>query len=272
MFPSRWTTAAALAAVLVAVSGCGGPPSTVQTIPDQYRPEPAIVELTDPTRPVPPERFAQLDAGRIAPGDLLDMRVLGFPELSGNFLVGQDGRINLSLIGGVQASGKTPEELDRDITNAMSAYYRNLDVALNVNTPVTRNVYVLGQVSRPGRIDFKTGERVLHALADAGGMVEGARENSIVLLRREEDGRDHAYRLDFSQIHTQLAPRDIFLQPGDVVFVPKSKFQTVYEFTDNLLDVLQRGASTALIVDELQRRSQNISVPITDTTPAKQQP
>jgi polysaccharide export outer membrane protein len=252
----------ATVAVLFTVAGCGGSRSTtIADVPEQYRPEPAIVDLTDPTKPVPAERFVHLDAARIAPGDVLDLRVLGFPELSGSFRVAPDGRINLSLIGGVQASGKTPEELDKDITNAMSAYYRNLDVALNVNTPAERNVYVLGQVTRPGRLDFKVGERVLHALADAGGLVNGARENSIMLLRREEDGRDHAYRLDFSQIHTQLAPRDIYLQPGDVVFVPKAKFQTVYEFSNNFLEVLSRGATTALVIDELQRRTQELVLP-----------
>jgi polysaccharide export outer membrane protein len=232
----------------------------MQPIPEQFHAEPAIVDLTDPSRPVPPERFVQIDAARIVPGDALDMRVLGFPELGGTFLVAPDGRINLSLIGGVQASGKTAEELDRDITNAMSAYYRNLDVAVNVGTPVQRNVYVLGQVTRPGRVDFKIGERVLHALADAGGLTDNARENSIMLMRREEDGLDHAYRLDFSQLHTQVAPRDIYLQPGDIVFVPKSRFATLYDFSSDFLDVVQRGATSALIIDELVRRTRELSL------------
>jgi len=247
-----------LLAVTVLGGGCGSTPSTrvVADIPTQERAEPAIVDLTDPSRPPPPERFVQGEGGaKIAPGDQLELRVLGFPELTGSYLVAQDGRINLSLIGSVQAAGKSADELDRDLSNAFSTYYRNLDLAVNVTEPADRNVYVLGEVGRPGRYDFDTGERVLHALASAGGMTDEARQNSIILMRRETDGRDHAYRLDFSQVHTQLAPRDIYLQPGDVVFVPKSRFRTVYEFTNSLLEVIQRGALTALYIDDIARRA-----------------
>jgi protein involved in polysaccharide export with SLBB domain len=68
----------------------------------------AIVDLTNPSQPPPLERFVQPVKAEIAPGDQLELRVLGFPELSGSFLVAQDGRINLSLIGSVQAAGKSP--------------------------------------------------------------------------------------------------------------------------------------------------------------------
>jgi polysaccharide export outer membrane protein len=253
--------AAALAVALVLGSGCGGSMPKTQVVPIQYVEEPAIVDLTDPSKPPPPERFAQPEGGaKIAPGDDLDLRVLGFPELSGTFLVAQDGRINLSLIGSMQAAGKSAEELDQDLTSAFSAYYRNLDLAVNVKTRAERNVYVLGQVERPGRLEFRTGERVLHALASAGGMTGSARENSIILLRREPDGRDHAYRLDFSALYTQVAPRDIYLQPSDVVFVPKSRFKTVTDFADDFLEVLSRTAATAFYVDDLSRRARGLEV------------
>jgi polysaccharide export outer membrane protein len=242
---------------LAFLAGCGGPETSTR---DPAQPGPAIVDLTDPSQPLPPERFLAPDAAWVAPGDFLDLRVLGFPELSGTFLVAPDGRINLSLVGSVQAAGKSAEELDRDITTALAAYYRNLDVAVNVNARGERNVYVLGEVGRPGRYDFRTGERVLHALADAGGMTSKARETSIGLLRREADGKDHVYRLDFSHFHTMVAPKDIYLQPGDVVFVPKSRFNTVTDFATSLLDVVGRSALTALYIDDLARRTSNLTL------------
>lgn len=249
--------AAGLLAVLAA-SGCGGTKTTGQQMREADAA--AIVDLTAPGQPLPVERFAQPDAALIAPGDLLEMRVLGFQELTGTFLVAQDGKINLSLVGPVQAAGRSATDLDADITKAFTQYYRNIDVSLNVNARAERNVYVLGEVLRPGRFDFKTGERVLHALAGGGGMTSKARENSIMLMRREPDGLDHAYRLDFSTMHLRLAPKDIYLQPGDVVFVPKSRFSTATDFATALLDVLGRGATTALVVDNLQSRARNLSI------------
>jgi polysaccharide export outer membrane protein len=245
-------------ALALACCGCGGPPkkSYAPSNPDRE----AILDLTDPAKPLPPERFAQAPVAYIIPGDELELRILGFPELSGAFKVAQDGRINLSLIGSVQAAGKSAEELDRDLTTALGTYYRNLDVAVNVRIPMERDVYVLGEVSKPGRYNFRTGERVIHAVADAGGMTEKAREDGIILLRREEDGRDHAYRLDFSEVHAKIAPRDIVLQPGDVVFVPKSRFQTLYDFMSPALEMVGRAATSALVIDDLRSRTRSLNV------------
>jgi polysaccharide export outer membrane protein len=219
-----------------------------------------VLDLTDAAKPMPPERFPDPGAAQVAPGDMLELRILGFPELSGNFLVAQDGRINLSLIGSVAVAGHTSEELDRDLTNAYSTYYRNIDVAINISTRAERFVYVLGEVLRPGRMDFRVGDRVLHAVAQGGGMTAGARENSVILLRREPDGRDHAYALDFGRIHERLAPKDIYLQPSDVVFVPKSRLKTATEVAAALLDVLSRGATTALVIDDLTDRTRALTV------------
>jgi len=240
--------------VAVCVAGCGGP---AQVRGDSTA---AVVDLTDAAKPIPAEQFPTHGAAQVAPGDILDLRVLGFPELSGSFLVAQDGRINLSLIGGVQAAGRTADELDRDLTSAYSTYYRNIDVAVNVSTRVERFVYVLGEVMRPGRLDFRVGDRVLHAVAQGGGMTGAARESNVILLRRESDGLDHAYALDFGRIHDRLAPKDIYLQPGDVVFVPKSRLRTVAEVAGGMLDALSRAATTALVTDELVNRSRSLSI------------
>lgn len=242
------------AVALWGVSGCGGPAQVRGDNPA------AIVDLTDASKPIPPERFPDPGAAQVAPGDMLDLRILGFPELTGSFLVAQDGRINLSLIGSVQAAGRTADELDRDLTNAYSTYYRNIDVAVNVSTRTERFVYVLGEVLRPGRLDFRVGDRVLHAVALGGGMTGNARESNVILLRRESDGRDHAYALDFGRIHDRMAPRDIYLQPGDVVFVPKSRLRTVTEVAVAILDVLGRSTNTALVVDDLSNRTRALTV------------
>jgi protein involved in polysaccharide export with SLBB domain len=121
-------------------------------------------------------------------------------------------------------------------------------------------VYVLGEVLRPGRFEFRTGERVIHALADGGGLTGKARETGVILLRREGDGKDHVYRLDFEGLHARMVPQDIYLQPGDVVFVPKSRYGTVQEFASGFLDVVSRAATTAVSVEVLRSRTQALTV------------
>jgi len=242
-----------------ATSGCGGtaPPSAAAVDA-----QPGIVDLTDPTKPIPPERFLAPDAARIAPGDQLFLKALSYEDLNGTVTVAQDGRVNLSLLGSVQAGGLTLQQLDDSLTTAYSSYFRNFDLAVILVESTERNVYVLGQVRNPGRFPFAPGDRVLHSLALAGGLQETARENGIVLMRRDPDGSDHAYRFDFAHLHEALTPKDIYLQPGDIVFVPKGRFRTVTDFLKEVLDVAQRGAVTALLVQELaiQERVENISV------------
>ncbi len=220
------------------------------------------MDLSDPTKPVPPERFLAPDAARIAPGDQIFLKVLSYEDLNGTVTVAQDGRVNLSLLGSVQAGGLTLQQLDDSLTTAYSSYFRNFDLAVILIESALRNVYVLGQVRNPGRFPFAPGDRVLHSLALAGGLQETARENGIVLMRRDPDGADHAYRFDFAHLHQAMAPKDIYLQPGDIVYVPKSRFRTITDFAREFLDVAQRSAVTALLVQDLSinERVQSISV------------
>ena len=82
---------------VLAIAGCGG--SSTRSSSD----EAAIKDLTAPSITISEEAFLAQDNATISPGDILDLRILGFPELSGYFLVAQDGRINLSLIGSVMS-------------------------------------------------------------------------------------------------------------------------------------------------------------------------
>ena len=250
-----WCVLVALVGV-VAV-GCGSPgvhPSreieTVQTIAEQESP---IVDLMDPSRPIAPDRFLQARESVVVPGDQLEIRAYDNVDLSGLFLVPPDGKLSLPFIGSLEVTNKTTEQLDQEITAGLNAYFRNVDITVNIKDPAQRSVYVVGQVRNPGRFEFQYGDRVIHALGRAGGMQDRAREGGIVLVRREADGRDHAYRLDFSNVHRFIAPGDVHLQPGDVVFVPKDRFSTFSEFAVSFFDVINKALTSGILVDQLLR-------------------
>lgn len=237
--------------------GCGGgavhPSRSAETAQARAEAEAAIVDLKDPTKPIPPQRFLQAQESVVVPGDQLEIRAYDNEDLSGLFLVPPDGRLNLPFIGSVDVANKTADQIDQEITTGLNNYFRNIDIMVNIKDPAQRSVYVVGQVRNPGRFDFEYGDRVIHALGHAGGMQDRARESGIVLVRREPDGRDHAYRLDFSSVHHFIAPGDIHLQPGDVVFVPKDRFSTFTEFAKDFLDVINKALTSGVLVDQLLR-------------------
>jgi hypothetical protein len=62
-------------------------------------------------------------------------------------------------------------------------------------------------------------------------------------MRREVDGKDHVYRLDFSGLYAEIIPEDILPATGRRGVRAKSRFRTIYDFTNPFLEMLGRVAS-----------------------------
>src|SRR5215831_12183772 len=76
-----------------------------------------------PQKSVPAEgtetKNALRAAATIGSGDVLDISVFQVPDLSKTLEVSETGTINFPLLGEVAAAGKTPEELEREITSKL---------------------------------------------------------------------------------------------------------------------------------------------------------
>ena len=230
--------------------GCGGSSETHSSAADSLQVL-GIMDLTDPEAPVSVEVLMSPEVSRIAPGDEIRIDLFGHEEVSDKYVVTRNGKINLPLLGTLHAADKTIDSLDVEITEKFGDYYRYADVSVNIMVSSPRSAFFLGEVEKPGRHDFLPGDRLLHGLATAGGMSRQARSDNVVLMRRMPDGKEHAYRLAFNKLHAGVYPQDIYLKPGDVVFVPRTRFFTFTEYASEFLNVLSRAATTALIVDDL---------------------
>jgi polysaccharide export outer membrane protein len=94
-----------------------------------------------------------------------------------------------------------------------------------INVPVDKEirVFVMGRVTRPGAVKAKLSEGItlLQAIADAGGLAEGAKKGSVMITRKDKAGREQKIKVDLSDI-LKGRKKDLKLQAGDVVFVPES--------------------------------------------------
>jgi len=94
-----------------------------------------------------------------------------------------------------------------------------------INVPVDREVrvFVMGRVNQPGAMTFKISEGVtlLQAVAQAGGLAEGAKQTAVVITRKERDGTEHKIKINLKDVISGKK-KDIPLKEGDVVFVPES--------------------------------------------------
>lgn len=94
-----------------------------------------------------------------------------------------------------------------------------------INVPVDKEirVFVMGRVNKPGAIRSKLSEGVtlLQAIADAGGLAEGAKESAVLITRKDKAGKEQKIRVNLKDI-IKGKKKDVVLMEGDVVYVPES--------------------------------------------------
>src|SRR3546814_1027146 len=100
--------------------------------------------------------------------DLIDLKVFGQDNLSGEYRVDAGGAISIPLLGDVPASGRTAAELTQEVTDRLrDGYLRDPQVTVQVKQ--YRPFFIVGAVKTPGSYDYIAGMTVLQAVAMAGG-------------------------------------------------------------------------------------------------------
>lgn len=165
---------------------------------------------------------------RIQPGDQLGLDFYMNPEFNDTVTVNPDGKVTLRMVGPVQAAGLTPDQLALSIDKAYSTELRNPGAVVHVHNMPSREIYVEGQVSKPGAFPLQPGMTMVQALALAGGVTDTADEQSAVLIRRDACGQPQGSKIDLgSAISKPGTGADVALMPRDIVVVPRSRIANV---------------------------------------------
>jgi len=110
----------------------------------------------------------------LGPGDVLEVSVWGYPDLTRTAAVRPDGRISLPLVGDLKVAGLTVERVTQTLTQAYGRYIRSPPVTVIVKEFRRIQASVLGQVVRPGTYVLAPGSRLLDLLSAAGGVTDTA--------------------------------------------------------------------------------------------------
>lgn len=162
----------------------------------------------------------------LGPEDILEIAVWKSEELTQKeVVVRPDGKIGVPLIGDIEASGLTANELASHIADLLKKYKENPSVSVKVREVNSYYVYVLGDVAKPGKYQLKSQATVLQALAMAGGFTLYAAKNRMQ-VRRTVVGQDGVSK-DFTiparyddLMSGSGAIKDFVLKTGDLVVVP----------------------------------------------------
>jgi polysaccharide export outer membrane protein len=169
---------------------------------------------------------------KIGPKDLLEISVLGVPEISKIVVrVSEEGRITLPLLGEAAVGNLTKFELEKKLAAlAGEKIVLNPQVTVHILEYLSRRVSVIGAVEKPGPFELIGRQTVLSVLSEAGGLARDAGEE-IVVIRQRPDGETTSIRIPVHGLFVQADPQlNVVLEPGDIVNVPVDKPVTIYVF------------------------------------------
>ena len=175
---------------------------------------------------------------QIRTGDQLTIEVLEDPSLNRQVLVLPDGSVSFPLVGGIQARGKSTDQFRADLASALAPNFATSPsvfvsvaalaervAASGPADPITRGIYVLGEVNNPGKVDVEPGTTLLQALSLTGGFTKFAATKRIQLRRvNPQTGGYVAFKFNYRAVEdgAQITGATK-LAEGDVIVVPQRR-------------------------------------------------
>jgi polysaccharide export outer membrane protein len=197
-----------IAALVTVLAGC----SSYGTLP------PAQQRVTSPG--TTPEYL-------IGPTDTLNVFVWRNPDLTTTIPVRPDGRISIPLIEDLQAAGKTPTALARDVEKELKKFIQEPIVTVIVTSfvgPFTQQIRVVGEAARPQAIPYRENMTVLDVMIQVGGLTQFASGNRAVLVRTSQGSNRYFQVLLDDLLKDGKVEANVEVLPGDVLIIPQSWF------------------------------------------------
>ena len=163
---------------------------------------------------------------RIGALDTVNVVVWRNPELSLAMPVRPDGKITTPLVDDLQALGKTPTELERDIEKALAKFIRDPVVTVIVTNfvgPTSETIRVTGEAAKPQVLPFRMSMTLLDVMIAAGGLTDFADGNAATIHRVAEGGKRYSVRLRDLMKRGDISA-NVEMRPGDILIIPQSLF------------------------------------------------
>jgi polysaccharide export outer membrane protein len=163
----------------------------------------------------------------IGAGDALDIYVWRHDDLSRGVPVRPDGKISTPLVEDMQAAGKTPTDLARDIETVLAEYIKSPKVTVIVTGfqgASTDQIRVIGEASQPRTIPYRQGLTLLDVMISVGGLTEIASGKRTKILRRAGSQMEEIGVRPDLLLRKGDVRYNVNMLPGDVLIIPESRF------------------------------------------------
>ena len=167
-------------------------------------------------------------------GDVLEVSVFTSDEnFSSEVVVAPDGRLYYMYLDGIEADGKEPDEIAQAIEEGLGEILASPSVAVVPKVKAADYYLVMGKVRAPGVYPLQTAVDLRSAIGEAGGVVQGRYLGSTTQLANLSESfvvRDgQRLNIDFAAlINEGREDQNIFLQPGDYVYIASGTDDEIY--------------------------------------------
>jgi polysaccharide export outer membrane protein len=155
------------------------------------------------------------------------------PEFNQEVTVQPDGYIQArGLPNDVYVQGMTVSEMTAALQKSYSTILNQPEISVTLKDFDKPYFVAGGLVGKPGKYDLRGTTTATQAVAMAGGFADGAKNSQVVLFRRSNsDDWMEVKVLNLKEVlKGKKLNEDTVLQPGDMLYVPKSTWSKIEKF------------------------------------------
>lgn len=175
-----------------------------------------------------------LDDRRLQVGDEVEISVFGHRDtIAEDVPIAPDGKLYYMFVPGIQAEGRTPDEVAREIEEKIGHLFNNPDVSVIPTRFISNQFSIFGKVETGGRYPLSTPTTVRQAIARAEGIQLGKYHDSWIPIHNYKDSwllrGNQKIPIDFAALMNEDDfSEDIYIRPGDVLYLASSLGREVY--------------------------------------------
>jgi polysaccharide export outer membrane protein len=174
-----------------------------------------------------------------------------------------DGFATFAMVGDQYVAGQTVPEVNRILNEKYKTILPGLSVDLFLEKTAGSLIYVLGEVTEPGPKKILKPTAVIEALALAGSHTPKAKLGEVIIVRRSGD-KLKAGKMDVREALRKKESQFFYLQPDDIVYVPKRAISRMGEAMRDIADiVLFNGWGVGISFEMQTSRTKNRATTVT---------
>ncbi len=183
----------------------------------------------------------------LGPNDIISVEARRHPEFSGKYTINSEGKIEYKFVGDIPVTGLTKLQLKEKLTKILSEFLIEPEVDVTIVAYLSKVIYVVGEVSRPGKFYMKGNTiTVREALIQSGLPTYSAAMRKCRLITPNNTGKDNYVEVNvYKLIYEGDLAHNLEMKPGDVLYVPATAIAKIIRVISPVTNVTGQAAGAA---------------------------